>query len=174
MENLKSWFRAIHYDRQSAVQYATRYALVPNKKYKYFGVNQRIGGDCTNFVSQCLKAGGIPFSYDKKNPWWYNFEASTNVCSLSWSVAHSLFLHLRKSADNNTKGAKALQTNNVSDLELGDLIFYENKSGVIFHSTIITAFSGIPLVSQHSVEALNVSYIKPYYVAKTHFVKIYT
>ena len=174
MENLKSWFRAIHYDRQSAVKYAIQYALVPNKKYKYFGVSQRIGGDCTNFVSQCLKAGGIPFSYNKKNPWWYNFEASSNVCSLSWSVAHSLFWHLIKNSDNNIKGAKALETTNISDLELGDLIFYENKRGLIFHSTIITAFNGIPLVSQHSSEALNVSYIKPYYVAKTHFVKVYT
>lgn len=174
MENLKSWFRVIHYDRQSAVEYAMKYALVPNKKYRYFGVNQRIGGDCTNFVSQCLKAGGMPLSYNKKNPWWYNFEASANVCSLSWSVAHSLFWYLKKNAENNSKGAKALETNNISDLELGDLVFYENKRGLIFHSTIITAFNEVPLVSQHSVEALNVSYIKPYYVAKTHLVKIYT
>jgi len=174
MENLKKIFRGIYYSREEAVKYAQRYALVPNKQYKYFGVNQNMGGDCTNFVSQCLYAGGIPFSYNKRNPWWYNFNMNKKeVCSLSWSVANSLYWHLIKNAENRTAGAKGMETNNVLDLELGDLIFYENKKGIIFHSTIITAFREVPLVSQHSVEALNVSYIKPYYVAKTHLVKVY-
>lgn len=171
MENIKNVTRTSGYSRTAAAEYAKRYALVPNRKYIYFGVQEKIGGDCTNFVSQCLYAGGIPLSYSIKNPWWYN-PNNSKICSLSWSVAHSLYWYLAMNNRKKLKGAKGQETNNISDLELGDLIFYENK-GIIFHSAIITGFKTIPLVSQHSVDALNVSYIKPYYVAKTHFVKVY-
>ncbi|MGE5628382.1 MAG: amidase domain-containing protein [Solirubrobacterales bacterium] len=172
MENIKSVPRTSGYSRNDAVEYAKRYALFPNRQYIYFGVQEKIGGDCTNFVSQCLHAGGIPLSYSLKNPWWYNAE-NYKICSLSWSVAHSLYWYLLRNNQKKLKGAKGYETNNISELELGDLIFYENKNGLIFHSAIITGFESVPLISQHSVDALNVSYIKPYYVAKTHFVKVY-
>ncbi len=173
MENLKKIFRVTSYSREDAVNYAVKYALVPNKNYIYFGVHQRIGGDCTSFVSQCLHAGGIPYSFDKKNPWWYNGK-NKEICSLSWSVAHSLYWYLIRNGEKNMHGVKGAEINNAQDLNRGDLIFYENKRGLIFHSVIVTGFrASMPLVSQHSMEALNVSYIKPYYVPKIHFVKVF-
>ena len=42
------------YDRRRAVEYALRWALSRNPEYYDF---EDIGGDCTNFVSQCLFAG---------------------------------------------------------------------------------------------------------------------
>ncbi|MBQ2981399.1 MAG: amidase domain-containing protein [Lachnospiraceae bacterium] len=44
------------YDREAAVQYAKKHAAknTNNKEYDYYK-----DGDCTNFVSQCLYAGGI-------------------------------------------------------------------------------------------------------------------
>lgn len=42
------------YDRARAVAYARRWALERNPAYLNF---DGLGGDCTNFVSQCLYAG---------------------------------------------------------------------------------------------------------------------
>ena len=39
-----------------ACSYAETFALKPNPNYKYF---EHIGGDCTNFISQILFAGGL-------------------------------------------------------------------------------------------------------------------
>ena len=44
----------IAYDRQTAVEYANYWAYRRNPRYYAF---DEIGGDCTNFVSQCLYAG---------------------------------------------------------------------------------------------------------------------
>lgn len=44
------------YNPSAAVSYARKYALSPNSAYTYYTKN----GDCTNFVSQCVYAGGIP------------------------------------------------------------------------------------------------------------------
>ena len=46
--------RQLPYDRQKAVAYARRWALGRNPAYFDF---QDLGGDCTNFASQCLYAG---------------------------------------------------------------------------------------------------------------------
>lgn len=56
------------YDRQSAVAYAKKWALDKNPSFNYF---DDLGGDCTNFVSQCLLAGGVIMNFDKYYGWFY-------------------------------------------------------------------------------------------------------
>lgn len=46
--------KSIKYDRISAVNYAKKWALSRNPKFYDF---DPIGGDCTNFISQCIYAG---------------------------------------------------------------------------------------------------------------------
>ena len=50
--------KVIQYARRDAVQYARQWALSRNRAYNDF---TKGGGDCMNFVSQCLYAGGLPF-----------------------------------------------------------------------------------------------------------------
>lgn len=64
--------RASQYSRSDSVKYALKYALNPNKKYRYFPLIKNNSGNCANFVSQCLYAGGAPMILSPKNPWWYN------------------------------------------------------------------------------------------------------
>ena len=45
------------YDREAAVAYAHRWAFGRNPAYSNF---DGMGGDCTNFASQCLYAGTGP------------------------------------------------------------------------------------------------------------------
>jgi hypothetical protein len=77
---------AINYNRDAARQYADQYWSILNPSYRYISDN-----DCTNFISQVLKAGGVPHigtSYTGAifNPdsWIY---INSGAWSHSWSVA---------------------------------------------------------------------------------------
>ena len=163
------------YNRIAAVNYATRYALIPNKEYRYFKSANDNGGDCTNFLSQCLRAGGAPMDYNDLRPWWYDMRQGR--ASVSWAVAHSLYWYLKSNQSSNRNAIKGLEVNNMDELELGDLIFYENFNNVIFHGAVITSFVEVngkrePLISQHTTDLLNVTYRKKYKYKKAHFIKI--
>ena len=54
--------RFVNYDRQSAVDYAKLWAKARNSRYMNF---DGMGGDCTNFASQCLFAGTGIMNYKK-------------------------------------------------------------------------------------------------------------
>lgn len=172
-------YRINNYDRQNAINYALSYAITANPSYRYFPIHGDGGGDCSNFISQCLKAGGAPFSHDSI-PWWYNNNGTSNVMddswSVSWAVAHSLYWTLKTRDERNVKGLKAREVESMDMLDLGDIIHYENFKGIIYHSAIITAFTNdegrrFPLITQHTFNAKNISYFKPA-ATKTHFMKV--
>ena len=154
----------MNYNREAAVQYALQFALDPNPDYVFYK-----GNDCTNFISQCLRAGGARNDFNQTHPWWY-LQENTSVC---WSVAHSLFWYIRSCSDKNRYGIKAEtyylddENNYASQIAgkivLGDLIQYKNAVDRIQHSTMITSFdpaTNEPLVSQHTFEGMNVSWRK--------------
>jgi hypothetical protein len=169
------------YNRKNAVNYATRYALTPNPEYRYFPLINDNSGDCSNFISQCLRAGGASMSHNPKNPWWYDnhgtFNKKDDTWSVSWAVANSLYWYLKINKNIHFGGPKGLEVNDLNELELGDVIFYEDYKNIIFHSAIITSFINVngivePLISQHSDDRLNISYKKSYPYKKVHFLKI--
>lgn len=62
------------YNYAAMAAYAERYWQNYNPDYRTFNEH---GGDCTNFVSQAMRAGGWPDAspgfYRDDNYWWYNF-----------------------------------------------------------------------------------------------------
>lgn len=132
------------YDRRKAVQYAERWWNDYNPQYRQFTV------DCTNYISQCLHAGGAPmrgFS-NRSSGWWYN----GNSWSYSWSVAHSLRWYLGTSK----VGLRAQEVSDPMDLQLGDIICYDFEGdGRFNHNTIVTAKDayGMPLVNAHTTNS---------------------
>ncbi|WP_027626249.1 amidase domain-containing protein [Clostridium lundense] len=165
------------YSRVNAVNYAITYALTPNPNYKYFPLIGDNGGDCTNFISQCLRAGGASMVYNASHPWWYNHNGNSSTkndtWSIPWAVAHSLYWTIKVNYEKKLSGPKGLEVNDINKLQIGDLIFYEDAAGKIFHSAIITAMpNGYPLISQHSFEALNIPYEKTWRPNKVHFLQI--
>ena len=62
------------YDRNAAIQYAGSWIESRNPYWSFY---DDYGGNCMNFASQCLYAGGIA-----RNPNWYNYEMWDT--SLSW------------------------------------------------------------------------------------------
>lgn len=170
-------YRQNKYLRVNAVKYALTYALTPNPAFRYFPLTNDTSGDCANFVSQCLLAGGAPMDFNLKRPWWYKTNGTSNVkddtWSISWAVAHSLYYYLKVNEEKNSSGVKGLEIYNKNQLQIGDLIFFEDINKVIFHSAIITSFSGNePLISHHSFEALNIFYKSSWPASKYHFIKV--
>ena len=69
----------IAYDRAAAVAYAHRWAYGRNPAYANFDA---MGGDCTNFASQCLYAGSGVMDFRPTFGWYYR---SLNDRSPSWT-----------------------------------------------------------------------------------------
>jgi len=171
-------FRQNQYSRINAVSYARTYALNPNPIFRYFQlINNETSGDCTNFVSQCLLAGGAPMIFNGSHPWWYRknntFSTKDDTWSIPWAVANSLYWALKTNQQSNSLGIKGYETPDIGMLELGDLMFFEGNNGNIFHAAIVTSFiNSQPLVSHHSFEALDINYNNSWPAKKVHFVKI--
>jgi len=142
--------RGTPYQREEAVAYAERWWNEPNPAYENFEVN------CTNYVSQCLFAGGAPMNYTgrRSSGWWYKgYSGSDEQWSFSWAVAGGLKLYL--SADR-VYGLRAESVDDPRELRLGDVICYDwEGNGRVGHSTIVTAKTpdGMPLVNANTVSS---------------------
>jgi hypothetical protein len=138
--------RSVRYDRSRVVQYAETWWSRPNPKYLEFPV------DCTNYVSQCLYAGGAPMDYTGKrgSGWWYaGKQGSTELWSFSWAVAHSLQTFVPSSR----KGLRGTLVSSAQQLQPGDMISYDwDGDGRFQHNTIIIGLdaNGEPLVNAHT------------------------
>ena len=130
------------YDRLKAVQYAERWWNAFNPSYPEFT------DDCTNFISQCLRAGGVPMWGQpvRTRGWWME---GTSNWSYSWTVAHAFMLML--------KGAKwTIEVSSPAELSIGDIICYDFEGdGRFNHNTIITGMDGYgnPLVNAHTTNS---------------------
>ncbi|MDN4606085.1 amidase domain-containing protein [Sporosarcina highlanderae] len=132
------------YSREAAVRYADQWWNGRNPAYPSFDV------DCTNYISQCLRAGGAPmYGYPNRGKGWW---LQGGTWSFSWSVSHSLHWYVAGSK----KGLTAKKVSSPYELDLGDLIFYDFQGdGRYDHSTIVTAkdINGAPLVNAHTYDA---------------------
>lgn len=129
------------YNRLKAVQYAERWWNTYNPAYKSFENN------CTNYISQCLRAGEAPMRGhpNRGTGWWYQH---TNW-SYSWAVAHSLKNYLGSSKS----GLRAREVSSPEQLILGDVICYDFEGdGRFNHNTIVTGKDayGMPLVNANT------------------------
>ncbi|MDT3428497.1 hypothetical protein J2Z22_004089 [Paenibacillus forsythiae] len=140
--------RDVRYRREDAAAYADRWWNENNPEYETFAV------DCTNYVSQCLFAGGAPINYTGKREtgWWYKgYVGGQEGWSFSWAVSDSL----RRYLDGERRfGLRAETVERPEQLMLGDVIQYDwDGDGRFQHSTVVTAFDagGMPLVNAHTV-----------------------
>ncbi len=128
------------YDREAVVRYANVWWDDYNPAYPKFA------DDCTNYVSQCLHAGGAPIwgQPNREEGWWLG----GGTWSLSWATAHSLRWYLAGAK----KGLTATIVSSPSQLELGDVIVYDfQNDGRFDHAAIVTAKDGdVPFVNAHT------------------------
>lgn len=129
------------YDRESALRYAHRWAYERNPEYYDF---DGLGGDCTNFVSQVLAAGGAEQNYSQ-NGWYFN---SINDRSPSWSGVNELYEFLVSEHD---VGPRA-RVVDVSEAMAGDIVQLGSFENGYYHSLIIVDSENM-LVAAHTVDS---------------------
>lgn len=138
----------IKYDRTSAVEYAKKWAFKRNPKYFDF---EDLGGDCTNFVSQCIYSGCHVMNYTKTYGWYY---VNTNDRAPAWTSSKYLYNFLTK---NKGVGPFAV-VSNIYDIKPGDVIQLGNENNDYYHSLIVIKIEKSEvLVAAHSVD----SYMRP-------------
>lgn len=149
----------IPYDRAHAVEYARRWALDRNPLFYNF---EGLGGDCTNFVSQCVLAGCCVMNYTPDFGWYYQ---SPDDRAPAWTGVKFFFdfiTGVREFSEQNggvgpfgyllPRRDRRPHTAVVP----GDVIQLANDAGDYYHSLIVTGIIGNDiLVASHSDDALD-------------------
>ncbi len=118
------------YDRENAVAYALNFYRDGNSDFVNYGDTE--AGDCTNFTSQALFAGGLPlYPTQLQDEWWYDQADDTH--SWVWGVADGQAHWMRTHYGDYLRDADGAAVNLIispdraSDLSLGDVIYYDWK-----------------------------------------------
>ncbi len=134
------------YNRIAAVAYALKWANARNPKYYAF---DKIGGDCTNFVSQCVYAGSGVMNYTPTFGWYY---ISANDRAPAWTSVDFFYDFM---TGNMNVGPFASVTDSENAV-LGDVVQLGNSLGEFYHSLIITRKRGPRIyVTAHSRDVLD-------------------
>lgn len=134
------------YDRQAAVRYALKWAFARNPRFYDF---EDIGGDCTNYISQCLYAGCGVMNFSRDNGWYY---ISSYDRSPSWTGVEFLQNFLLTNEGEAVYGRAAP----LSELLPGDVIQLQNSDGRFYHSLFVT-YVQTPLYGKTTEENIFVS-----------------
>jgi hypothetical protein len=152
---------SVYYNRTAAVDYALTWAS--NGSQKRNSAYPNFSNDCTNFVSQALKAGGYGFqgnhdgcTYESTQGEWYVYRNSSPsltcwgsnrdwLWSTGWATAHDFMKYYGQYSGRavaygyaNNKEALSLL---ISRASIGDIVHIQVLSGGIwntFHSMIVT------------------------------------
>ena len=141
--------RIIEYDRNAAVAYARRWAFSRNPAYYNFDA---IGGDCTNFASQCLFAGTGIMNYTPNIGWFYR---SANDRAAAWTGVEYFHRFLMDNALGVGDGLGPFAEEvDIAGLEIGDFVQLGRRTGDFYHTPVVVGFlEGMPLVAAHTYDA---------------------
>lgn len=142
--------QTLTYNIADAVSYAHRWADARNPAYYDF---DKLGGDCTNFVSQCIFAGAKIMNYSK-TPWYYSRGYDK---SPSWSGV--TFLHDFLVGNTAGPGPFAQETE-MTEILPGDVIQMLFQGKVYQHSLFVVQVGTPPapdsiLVATHTDDGDN-------------------
>jgi hypothetical protein len=99
------------FDREKALKYAHKWAYARNPDYLDF---ENLGGDCTNFASQCIFAGCGIMNYAPVYGWYYSNSYNRTA---SWTGVNYLYEFLT----NNTGTGPYAELVDFSETEVGDI-----------------------------------------------------
>lgn len=133
------------YDRDAAAAYAEKWALSHNPAYYSF---DGIGGDCTNFASQCIYAGSGVMNYTPITGWYY---ISAKDRTASWTGVEYLFKFLISNRGVGPHGKIAAR----DELLPGDIVQLGRNDGLFYHTPVVlSVMNGEIYVAAHSFDAL--------------------
>ncbi len=137
------------FDTDAAIKYSFQWALSRNPNYYDF---TNLGGDCSNFISQCLYAGARVMNPTPIYGWYYY---NINNRSPSWTSVNYLYRFL---TTNKTLGPFATPIP-LESIKPGDLIQLQNNSGVFYHTLLVVEVRGEPipehiLINAHDIDSM--------------------
>jgi len=129
-------------DLQNAVKYAGRWAYSRNPAYFDF---DGMGGDCTNFISQCIYAAGAVMNYTKDVGWYY---VSLSNRAAAWTGVEYFYKFMVNNSGVGPFGREVA----LSDLREGDVVQL-GSSGRFYHSLIVVEVKDSqPFVAAHTYD----------------------
>ena len=139
------------YDRTAAVMYAHQWAYGRNPAYYDY---EKLGGDCTNFASQCIFAGSGIMNFTPTFGWYY-IDANQKAPAWTWVMYIWNFLS-RKGFSIGPVGEPC----RLEDLRPGDIVQLSFKGTDFQHSPVVVSVGAVPtlentLVAAHSYDADN-------------------
>jgi len=133
------------YRRNDSVDYAINWALKRNPDYYDFS---DLGGDCTNFVSQCIFSGTGIMNFSKTDGWYY---LGLNDRSPSWTGVSPFFVFLTTNHGSGPFGHVVSR----KGLQPGDVIQLGKTDGTFYHSLFVLSASPAGIfVAAHSDNSL--------------------
>ncbi|MBQ9459540.1 MAG: amidase domain-containing protein [Oscillospiraceae bacterium] len=141
--------RLVPYDAAAAVRYAHAWAYGRNPKFYDY---EALGGDCTNFASQCLYAGSLVMDYTPTFGWYY---LDANRKAPAWTGVVYLYNYLTRSIPS---PGPAARNASLWELAPGDIVQLSFDGVRWAHSPVVVAI-GEPrgadsvLVAAHSYDA---------------------
>lgn len=154
------------YNRSKVLDYAEKWAYDRNPQYYNF---DSVGGDCTNFASQCIYAGSNRMNYSKQNGWYY---INGNNKSPSWSGVEFLYNFLVKNKSFGPFGKETKQ----DKIEVGDLAQLSFDGDKFTHTLVIVKIENKfdidkIFISSHTYDSFNKK-ISEYNFEKIRFIHI--
>ena len=118
------------YEREKAALYAERYAFSQNP---VFGDFRGIGGNCTNFVSQCVYAGCCKMNCTETFGWYY---ISLEERAPAWTGVEFFYNFMTENMGVGPFGKEAER----DECEVGDVIQLGRDGEGYYHTLLIVGF----------------------------------
>ena len=116
------------YDRLAAVTYAHRWAYSRNPLFYDY---ENIGGDCTNFASQCIFAGSRVMNFTPTFGWYY---INANEKAPAWTGVEYLYQFLTRS--NHSIGPAGRECS-IEEVLPGDIVQLRFSGESFQHSPVV-------------------------------------
>lgn len=145
--------RLVPYNRLAAVQYAHKWAYGRNPAFYDY---EQIGGDCTNFASQCVYAGSGIMNFEKDFGWYY---IDPNNKAPAWTGVEYFSRFMTR--EDASVGPVAVNAT-ISQLEPGDVVQLSFDGEKWNHSPVVVRLLRQPalwpadvLIAAHSYDSDN-------------------
>ena len=140
------------YDRAAAVRYAHTWAYGRNPAFYDY---EKIGGDCTNFASQCVYAGSGIMNYTPTFGWYY---INANNKAPAWTGVEFFYNFMTRKEE--SAGPVAVEAA-IAQIQPGDVIQLSFDGEGFQHTPVVVGIRRGPtqpsdiLVAAHSYDADN-------------------
>ncbi|HCC08242.1 MAG TPA: amidase [Clostridiales bacterium] len=125
----------VPYNREAVLQYAHIWANKRNPAYTNF---EKMGGDCTNFVSQSIFAGSKVMNYTPTYGWYY---INSQRRSASWTGVNFLYNFLIKN-----KGAGPFAEEvSMQGIMIGDIVQLSFRGNDTYKHSLVVVEVGTPM-----------------------------